>query len=105
MAEHMLNDQQQEQQPQQLPRYGVDFGIRQNLRALPYPPKAIARVPEYIGVSNIRAKPLPAPPVREQQQEVMLQEGDMLVNQPLIQQHNLQQHNIAYTVDLTEYTF
>ena len=25
----------------------------------------------------------------------MLQKGDALVNQPLIQQHNLQQHNIA----------
>ena len=71
------------------------FGVRQNLRALPYVPKAaIPHVPDLIGVQNIRARPLPAPPVREQQQ-VMLPEDDMLVNQPFMQQHNLQQHNIA----------
>ena len=97
MAEHMLNDQQQqEQQPQQLPHYGVDFGVRPKPRALPYV-KAVPHVPIHIGVPNIRAKPLPAPSAREHQQhQVMLQEGDMLANQPLIQQHNIQQQdNIA----------
>ena len=95
MAEHGLNDQQQ--QPQQQQNYGVGLGIRPRARVFPYVPRALARVPEYIGVPNIRAKSLPAPPVREQQQQqIMLQDDGMLVNQPLIQQHNLPQHNIAY---------
>ena len=72
MAEPVLNDQQQ--QPQQLPQYGVDFGLRPKARALPYV-KAVPHVPVPVGVPNIRAKPLPAPSVREhQQQQVMLQE-------------------------------
>ena len=68
--------------------------MRPKARGVPYV-KAVPHVPAHIGVPNIRARQLPAQPVREQQQ-VMLQDDDMLFNQPMIQQHNLQQDNIAY---------
>ena len=93
MAEHLLNDQQQ-QQPHQIQPYGVDFGARAKARGVPYLP----HVPATIGAPNFRARQLPEQPVREQQ-EVMLQDENMLVNQPMIQ-HNLQQQqqdNIAYS--------
>ena len=72
MAEQMQNDQQQQQQNQLQP-YGVSFGTRSKARSrqdLPY-------VPVNIGAHNIRARKLPARPVREQQ-DVMLPHQHMI---------------------------
>ena len=99
MADNRYHDQQQQ------PQYGVELALQSkaNARPIPYLPnqraienkaKAPAYVPKLIGVPNIRAKPLPVPLVRAQTQQAMI-EGDMLVDQALIQQHEQQQHNIA----------
>ena len=88
MAEHMLNDQQQQQN--QIQPYGVSFGTRAKARGIPYLP----HVPANIGVPNFSARQLPVQPAREQE-DVMLPQDNMLINQPMIQ-HNIQQDNIAY---------
>ena len=90
MAEHMLNDQQQQEQQNQIQPYGVSFGTRAKSRGVPY----IPHVPAMIGAANLRARPLPVIHVREQQ-DVMLQDNNR-VNQDMLQ-HNIQhQDNIAY---------
>ena len=88
MAEHMFDDQQQQNQIQP---YGVSFGIRAKSRGVPYLP----HVPAIIGAPNLRARQLPAQPVREQQQDVMLQDN-VRVNQDMLQHNIQQQDNIAY---------
>ena len=83
-----VNDQQQheEEQPNQLQQYGVCVGNRRirTVQRVPYVPAM------NIGRPILRAKQLPAYPVREQQ-HVMLQDR---INQDV--QHNIQQDNIAY---------
>ena len=79
--------QQQEEQPNQVQPYGVCVGPRRirNVQQVPYVPDM------NMGRPLFRARQLPAYPVREQQQHVMLQDR---INQDV--QHNMIQDNIAY---------
>ena len=79
--------QQQEEQPNQIQPYGVCVGSRRirNVQQVPYVPDM------NMGRPLFRARQLPAYPVREQQQHVMLQDR---INQDV--QHNMIQDNIAY---------
>ena len=79
--------QQQEEQPNQIQPYGVCVGPRRirNVQQVPYVPDM------NMGRPLFRARQLPAYPVREQQQHVMLQDR---INQDV--QHNMIQDNIAY---------
>ena len=91
MAEHRFDDQQQQQPQNQIQPYGVSFGTRAKSRGVPY----IPHVPAIIGAPNLRARQLPVQPVREQQQDVMLQDN-IRVNQDMLQHNIQQQDNIAY---------
>ena len=51
--------------------------------------------PANIGAPNFRARQLPVLPVREQQQDVMLQDNGR-VNQDMLQHNIQQQDNIGY---------
>ena len=88
MAEHLFDDQQQQQQQNQLQPYGVSFCTRAKARGVPYVP----HLPAVIGVPHLRARQLPAQPVREQQ-HVMLQDQ---VRQDMLQHNIYQQDKIAY---------
>ena len=87
----MFDDQQQQQPQNQIQPYGVYFGTRAKSRGIPYLP----HVPTNIGAPNFRARQLPVLPVREQQQDVMLQDN-IRVNQDMLQHNIQQQDNIAY---------
>ena len=88
MAEHLFDDQQQQQQQNQLQPYGVSFGTRAKARGVPYVP----HLPAVRGVPHLRARQLPAQPVREQQ-HVMLQDQ---VRQDMLRHNIYQQDKIAY---------
>ena len=79
--------QQQEEQSNQIQPYGVYVGPRRirNVQQVLYVPDM------NMGGPLFRAGQLPAYPVREQQQHVMLQDR---INQDV--QHNMIQDNIAY---------
>ena len=85
--------QQQEEQPNQVQPYGVCVGSRRirNVQQVPYVPDM------NMGRPLFRARQLPAYPVREQQQHVMLQDR---INQDV--QHNMIQDNIAYNRRLSD---
>ena len=87
MALFDQQQQQQEEQPNQIQPYGVCVGPRRirNVQQVPYVPDM------NMGRPLFRARQLPAYPVREQQQHVMLQDR---INQDV--QHNMIQDNIAY---------
>ena len=63
-------------------------------RAIETNQRHLAYVPALIGAPNIRAEELPAQPVREQQHLQTMIEGDLLVNQHLLQYE--QQQNWIY---------
>ena len=87
MALFDQQQQQQEEQQNQVQPYGVCVGSRRirNVQQVPYVPDM------NMGRPLFRARELPAYPVREQQQHVMLQDR---INQDV--QHNMIQDNIAY---------